>query len=110
MRFIGREAREGQNPNGERDVKLWHLLPREGLSPDPWEPWYDKCFGQVVRAQTEEAARAIANKSGGAEVPWSFGKGRRGDTGPWLDPALTTCVELAADGEPGCILTDIHSA
>ena len=51
-------------------MKLWLLRPREDLpyDKDPWEPWYDKAFGFVVRAETEERARAIGQESGMAEI------------------------------------------
>jgi hypothetical protein len=37
-------------------VRLWLLRPVESGSAF-WEPWYDKAFGFVVRAETEEDAR-----------------------------------------------------
>jgi hypothetical protein len=80
-------------------MKLWLLKP---LSEKPWVPWYDKCFGMVVRAATEPEARRWASMYGGDE----------GEE-PWLNPSDSTCVELLADyhgAEPGPILIDIHSA
>ena len=40
-------------------MKLWILMPKENLNKgdDPWNPWYDKCFGMIIRAKTEEEAR-----------------------------------------------------
>jgi len=51
-------------------MPLWLLRPREDLpvEDNPWEPWYDKAFGFVVRAKTEAIARQLANADGGAEV------------------------------------------
>ena len=75
-------------------MKLWILEPAE-----PWAPWYDKVFGSIVRADTENRARDIAAEN-------------HGDEGPlvWRDPEKTTCRELAADGEAGLILQDCAEA
>lgn len=49
-------------------MKLWELrpinrtgeeTPMGGQKPDPWDPWYDRAFGFVVRAETAEDARRI---------------------------------------------------
>lgn len=37
-------------------MRLWELRPIDKDS-GPWEPWYDKAFGFVVRADTEAQAR-----------------------------------------------------
>jgi hypothetical protein len=83
-------------------MKLWILRPVENL-PDhasPWKPWYDKAFGFVVRAETEEAARAFANREGGDET-WA---------NPWLDSTVSTCIELTPDGEEGVVIIDFARA
>jgi len=93
-------------------MKLWLLRPVDNLTREdnPWEPWYDKAFGFVVRAETEEDAREMANKCGGDET----GKAQRvvyrtgGD--PWLYPKYSTCIELTAEGESDVIITDFASA
>lgn len=85
-------------------MKLWLLKPCEGLPSNynPWEPWYDKAFGFVVRADTEATARQIAdNNSGDEGTPY---------VSPWLDANYSTCVELLPDGEAGLILQDYHAA
>lgn len=85
-------------------MKLWLLEPLEDTERNyhqpgsPWDPWYDKAFGFVVRAESEADARALANEEHGDE----------GDA--WLDPALSKCVELTADGEPGVVLRDFAAA
>lgn len=82
-------------------MKLWLLQPRnlpKDEAKNPWEPWYDKTLGFVVRAETEQDARQIADENGMEE--------NRGGKHPWLDAALSTCEELTADGEPGMILED----
>lgn len=46
-------------------MTLWVLEPVTQLpdGDDPWEPWYDKCFGFVICADTEARARAIADEN-----------------------------------------------
>jgi hypothetical protein len=44
-------------------MKLWLLRPKEGRS--HWEPWYDKAFGFVVRANSETEARKLASGDAG---------------------------------------------
>ena len=85
-------------------MKLWLLRPSEKLSRDdsPWVPWYDKTFGFVVRAETEEKARIIAQSNAGME---EYAAG-----GPvWINEEYSTCIELLPVGEPGMIIED-HSA
>ena len=92
-------------------MKLWLLRQREGIvGENPWCPWYDKTFGFVVRAETEDRARAIANENGGAEKgPVSHSVYRTGGD-PWLDPAFSTCVELTGEGIEEVVIEDHASA
>ena len=83
-------------------MKLFLLRPIEGLENNPWKPWYDKAFGFVVRAETEERAREIANESSGDE--------KEKHINPWLDSTLSTCYELLPDGEEDLIIVDFHAA
>jgi hypothetical protein len=96
-------------------AKLWLLSPIRGSAPidgsvDAWDPDYDKTRGHVVRAETEEEARVLANAFGGAETgPFSDGSEHHtyrlgGD--PWLDSKQTTCVELTTAGAVGIMLSD----
>jgi hypothetical protein len=57
---------------------------------------YDECQGFVVRASSSKAARKLV------------GNKDRGDEGKetWLDPKLSTCVEIKTDGEAEIILCD----
>ncbi len=76
-------------------MKLWLLRPIED-----WMPWYDKAFGFVVRAKTEEDARHLVFSSGdngeeGAEV--------------WRDALKTTCEELKKDGKEEIIIQDFSN-
>jgi len=86
-------------------MKLWILRPVEPL-PDIWDPWYDKCFGMVVRAKTEAEARKAT------EIGYEIGceLADNGGDNPWLDPLLTSCTELSEDGPEEVILSDFHSA
>lgn len=85
-------------------MKLWLLQPATGLDliGNPWDPWYDKAFGFVVRAKTEADARALANKEAGYE--------NRGLGNAWIDPKYSTCVELKYKGEAGIVIRDFASA
>jgi len=92
-------------------MKLWLLARRKDLpeTDDPWEPWYDKAFGFVVRAATEKEARAIADAHGGAEtITWRSGGNI--DAHPWLSGAYSICVELLAEGDAGLVMEDVHAA
>ena len=72
-------------------MTLW-LLERIGKSR------YDEYVGHVIRAGSEDEARAIA-----AEKP--------GDEGAavWTEPAHSTCTPVAEAGETGIILSDFHA-
>jgi len=90
-------------------MKLWLLRPNES-NHSPWEPWYDKAFGFVVRAETEERAREIANENGGNEIGKISNHVYRTGGDPWLDPILSSCIELNADGDERMIIRDFASA
>jgi len=82
-------------------MKLWLLRPRDDLGKDnPWDPWYDKPFGYVVRAETKEDARKVADADS------------RGDMrkGVWLEMKYSTCVELMSTGPAEIIIKDFASA
>ena len=79
-------------------MKLWLLRPinpYDGL----WDPWFDKIFGFVVRAETEADARSLAAKQ-------SSDEGEKA----WIEAQFSTCTELRPDGEPEVIIWDMHSA
>ena len=100
-------------------MKLWELRPldkyRERDDPgqmdqdNPWDPWYDKAFGFIVRAETEERAREIANENAGDENNERIGIDKHIKT-PWLNPRYSTCGELMPDGMEGLIMGDFHAA
>ncbi len=84
---------------------LWHL----GWIDEP-EVWYDKTFGFVVVAESEDAARQIVSQEAdyrGRPFPETL----FGDEGaaPWLDAAQTFCIQLEAD-QPRVVLVDKRKA
>lgn len=95
-------------------MKLWLLEPigdgDEDYKDTPWEIWYDSVFGFVIRAETEQEARQIADSQAGDENKRWLPGGAQTTIHPWLDPEQSTCVELLPDGEPGVILRDMHWA
>ena len=96
-----------------QDMKLWLLRPVGGLpvGDNPWSPWYDKCFGFVVRAATGQRAREIAMSKAGDEINDTFlGKRVSNTRTPWLDPKYSTCMELLQSGDEGRIISDFASA
>lgn len=84
-------------------MKLFILRPAGNLpeTDSPWVPWYDKSFGFVIRAETEERAREIADSN--AEDENRHKK-------PWLDAKYSTCVELLPDGREELVMLDLASA
>lgn len=82
-------------------MKLWILTTVEGLGAieSSWEPWYDRAFGHIVRANTEDEARELAANECGDE-----------SSDAWLDPNMSTCHELLEGGRAGVIMTDFHAA
>ncbi len=92
-------------------MTLWLLKPIYIKGDDPWEPWYDKVFGFVVRAETEQRAREIANENGGDELRGKFMGNQTSNTeAPWLDPMYSTCQELLLDGPEELVMQDFHAA
>ena len=64
-----------------------------------WNVWYDKCFGMVIVADSEEAARALATKEDSSKnIP------------VWQDTAFTTCelVGIACTETASVLLVDEH--
>lgn len=93
-------------------MKLWLLAPLfEDVNDNPWDPWYDKAFGFVVRAETEDDARQIAHKNAGDENKNTFmGISISKTTTPWLDIKYSLCVPLPQEGEARLILRDFAAA
>jgi len=94
-------------------MKLWLLRPQANLSStdNPWNPWYDKSFGFVIRAETEEKARELAHDNAGDENRGEFFNQRISATkSPWKDSNYSTCVELSAVGAEELIMQDFAAA
>lgn len=94
-------------------MQLWILRPKEGLSrlDNPWNPWYDKAFGFVIRAESEEEARKLAHDNAWKENdPEFLGEKTSKTDSPWLDPNYSTCDSLLADGNAGVLIEDVHRA
>ena len=82
------------------------MRPIEGK--EAWEPWYDKSFGFVIRAESEDEARKIADENAGNE---NMDNETYKDTKhPWLDPKQATCVVLTNDGKQELIIKDFKAA
>jgi hypothetical protein len=82
-------------------MKLWILRVNEDRSveyPDPWHPSYDKFHGFLIRAESEERARILADRNGGDEN----NKGQH----PWLNSEFSTCEELSVDGVEEILISD----
>jgi hypothetical protein len=94
-------------------MKLWLLRPIENLpkGDNPWDPWYDKAFGFVVRAETETDARRLAHGDAGVENRGRFlGERIAKTTEPWLNSDYSTCVEITSDGSAGVVIRDFCAA
>ena len=94
-------------------MKIWLLQPNVILpkGENPWDPWYDKAFGFVVRAESEELARELATAEQGDEGRGEFFNSKIANTRtPWADPKYSTCKELPQDGDAGVIIRDFASA
>ena len=90
-------------------MRLWLLRPIEENS-EAWSPWYNKSFGFVIRAKTEERAREIANNAGGDETGKINNDIYRVGGDLWLDSKQSTCIKLNNIGEEELIIRDFASA
>jgi hypothetical protein len=88
-------------------MNLFLLRPTE--ENEIWEPWYDKYFGFVVRAETESNARAMIS---GKNITLGDECDRLTGFNPWQSPENTTCVKIADDvnGEAEILMSDFHAA
>lgn len=92
-------------------MKLWILRPMDYSNKlafneigDPWSPWYDKCFGFVIAAESEQRAREIATEEAGDE--------KRTIEGilPWMDSRYSSCLELEVPKEEGVVMQEVENA
>ncbi len=98
----GEEDEDGPGENGSLPTKLWLLRPREDIKwpyDNPWDSWYDRTFGFVIRAAGEDLARRIAAENSETE-------GRNA----WLDSNLSVCEELVPEGDIGVIIRESYQA
>lgn len=82
-------------------MKLWILEAREGL-PNGDNPFNSSCEimdGIVVRAESEEQARQIAQ---------IYDSNWRSDCSPWINQKYTSCKELTSEGGEGCIIASYN--
>jgi len=88
-------------------TKIWILQPRQDLprGDDPWEPWFDRCFGIIAEAVTEGDARNIAHDNCVC-TDQTILRDRR----VFLDPKYTTCAELVPCGQNRFIMGNYRPA
>ena len=88
-------------------MKLFLLKPKDGLedNDNPWKPWYNRCFGVVVMADSPTAARHIAEEHEFGEASPSSGI-----VGAWTNSRYSSCSELKPQGSEGIIIQDIYGA
>ena len=94
-------------------MKLWILRPVDGLDKDdnPWNPWFDKVLGFVIRAETEADARALAHSRAGVENRGDILSEKPANTNqPWMDAKYSTCTELLSEGGSAVIMRDFASS
>jgi hypothetical protein len=92
-------------------MKLLYLLkPNEKLGEqNPWKPWYDKCFGFIICAESEKEARTIAACNDGDErikPGWGYALWKQS---PWKTDVYSSCVVLGSPEskvEIGVIMMD----
>lgn len=90
-------------------MKIWLLRPiLQDSESCPWNDRYDKCFGMVVRAETEQEARELAQSKGWDETLLLEDFHIKGECPAWTDHSLSTCVELDGSGDATVIIWDIH--
>lgn len=98
-------------------MRLWLLRPHTEVlarGRSPWRPWFEKVFGVVVRASSEEEARALAQSEAGSEGLGIYqGLGLASEQvakAVWPDPLFTACDRLLEEGPPAVILVDRREA
>ncbi len=59
---------------------------------------WDENVGFVIRANNEAQARFFASETSGGEIKST-----------WINDKLSSCIELALEGEQGVVLTDFNA-
>lgn len=95
-------------------MKLFILQPKPNLpkGDNPWDPWFDKSFGFIIIAETEDEAREIATANCDPEeyLKYYLSEKVSDTTTPWIDEKYSTCEELLNDRDKGIIMVDFRSA
>lgn len=87
-------------------TKIWLLTPNnKPFKLDPWWRVWDRAFGFVVSAESEEKARLIADSGAGFENTTLEGN----DIKPWLNAHYTSCVELLPGHREGMVIRDFNN-
>lgn len=88
-------------------MNLYLLILKTRKQPFP----YDRVFGFIIRANTEEEARSFAAPESGMEDGW-MSKEERQTSSVWLDASRTTCSEIASgvSGKVGVVIRDLRVA
>jgi len=86
-------------------MKLWLLIP--GPDESAWTGW-DMAQKFVIRAETEEQARKLADSCGGEETITGEYDWQPQENHPWLDSNQSTCAELLPDGEEEVISSEVN--
>ena len=88
-------------------MALWLLEARDDLEKgnDPWEPWYDKTFGMVIRGDSEKEIREIAQ-----DKCQHGDESHEGVDNPWLKKEYSECTKILSQGIKEIILVDFRSA
>lgn len=121
--FEGRRVSEGEyrtltsKRRPRPRMKLWLLTPRGDVlrrTVNPWRPWYDKVFGAVVRAESEQRARELVQEAAGHEglgIYRALGiEEEEVALTVWLDDYFTRCRELLARGKEEIVVLDRRKA
>lgn len=84
-------------------MKLWLLRPANEND----RRWgYDCNYGFVIRAETEQRAREMANAQGADENGLCQ---VHKNLAVWLDPEATSCTEVTVDGPEATIIVDFNA-
>lgn len=82
---------------------IWQLKPiKEKEKPFTW---YDVVLNFIVRAGSEQQARAIARGNASDEDGSGESKANLQDS-VWMNPEVTSCVEVSVDGLDECLCRD----
>lgn len=90
-------------------MQLWILKPIDVENDRHWNPWYDKTFALVVRAENEQLARQFAAEETKYEDE-AFEDDSPATSSVWVDATRTSCEQLGIHGDAGVIIRDKRNA